>query len=183
MWVLANAGMYVVSSKIVLLKEGYSFSGFFSTRLIPSAAPALLDYWSRKRSCYEYDGCVMCNASVIMQYDGRRSRIPNAQMDMEYDSSRTEDSPLKINDQTTNNDSRTQRGAEGLLLHIRGKVFSYLGHIVQMALCLAHLELVCHIMGSRYDSHHCWTWRGNVLDIVLRNIYRNLMSADSSISL
>ena len=33
---------------------------------------------------------VICNTSVIVEYDRRRSGLPNAPLDMEYDNNRTE---------------------------------------------------------------------------------------------
>ena len=38
---------------------------------------------------------VMCNANAIIEYDRRRSGLPNASLDMEYDNSTTEEySPI-----------------------------------------------------------------------------------------
>ena len=44
---------------------------------------------------------VLCNASVITEYDRRRSGLPNAPVDMEYDSNRTEIWRPQINHQSS----------------------------------------------------------------------------------
>ena len=65
-----------------------------------SCIVGLLDIWIiRVERCGIISMMVLCNHIVVIPYHGRRSGLPNAPLDMEYDNNNTEEYPPK--DQST----------------------------------------------------------------------------------